>query len=106
MKVPQPAKITGRSSSITNAFIQAIIPTKPWSSDEEAEALLILGMKRPDTYTARIAEGKRPSGITYSRSCETRSLRVSSTRSVILSLLVAGAIIRKVVPIGMCGLGA
>lgn len=47
MKVPKTAKITGRSSSITNAFIQAILPTKAWSDQEESTALGILGMERP-----------------------------------------------------------
>lgn len=47
MKVPKTSKITSRSSSITNAFIQAILPTKVWTDKEEAEALLILGMERP-----------------------------------------------------------
>ena len=40
-------KITGRSSSMTNAFVQAILPTRRWSEAEEAEALGILGMVRP-----------------------------------------------------------
>ena len=47
MKVPKTLKITGRSSSMTNAFIQAILPTLRWSEAEEAEALSILGMARP-----------------------------------------------------------
>jgi hypothetical protein len=44
MKFRKPLKITSRTSSITNVFVQAIIPSKEPSLDEEAEALLILGM--------------------------------------------------------------
>jgi len=47
VKVPKTSKITSRSSSITNAFIQTILPTRSWSGVEEAEALGILGMARP-----------------------------------------------------------
>lgn len=39
--------VTGRSSSITNAFINAIIPVIDPTEDEELEALAVLGLK-PD----------------------------------------------------------
>ena len=42
--MPTPMKITGRSSSITNAFINSIVPTIEPTEDEVAEALSILGM--------------------------------------------------------------
>jgi hypothetical protein len=48
MKFRKPLKITSRTSSITNVFVQAIIPSKEPSLKEEAEALLILGMT-PET---------------------------------------------------------
>src|ERR1700686_3805297 len=44
MKLPRPLKITSRSSSITNSFVQAIVPTIDPSSEEIVEALRILGM--------------------------------------------------------------
>lgn len=47
VKKPKLAKITARSSSITNAFIQAIIPTKHWNDADEAEALAIFGQSQP-----------------------------------------------------------
>lgn len=43
-QMPTPMKITGRSSSITNAFVNAIIPVVPPTADEVKEALEILGM--------------------------------------------------------------
>jgi hypothetical protein len=44
MKQRPPLKITGRTSSITNSFVQAIIPTVAFSEDEQQEALAYLGM--------------------------------------------------------------
>ena len=41
-------KITGRSSSITNAFINSIIPTIPPTEDQVKKALLILEMTPED----------------------------------------------------------
>jgi hypothetical protein len=41
-------KITSRSSSITNSFVQAIIPSIEWTPEEEAEALDILGISKND----------------------------------------------------------
>lgn len=48
MKIPKLLKITSRTSSITNAFIQAIIPTIPWSEEEQQEALSKLSMSKSD----------------------------------------------------------
>ena len=42
-------KITGRSSSITNAFINSIIPVVPPSENQVKQALAILGMT-PETF--------------------------------------------------------
>lgn len=44
--LPSPGSIKGRSSSITAAFIQAIVPVVEPSDAEVDEALRILGMKR------------------------------------------------------------
>jgi hypothetical protein len=46
-QLPAPMSVTGRSSSITNAFINAIIPVIEPTEAEELEALHILGMN-PD----------------------------------------------------------
>lgn len=43
-RMPIPMKITGRSSSITNSFINAIIPIIEPTGDQVKEALNILGM--------------------------------------------------------------
>jgi len=48
-RMPTPVKITGRSSSITNAFINSIIPVVPPSAEEVKQALEILGMT-PETF--------------------------------------------------------
>jgi len=42
--MPKPMKITGRSSSITNAFINSIIPVIPPTEEQVKEALSVLGM--------------------------------------------------------------
>jgi hypothetical protein len=47
--MPTPMKITGRSSSITNAFINSIIPVVLPSAEEVKQALKILGMT-PETF--------------------------------------------------------
>jgi hypothetical protein len=47
--MPTPIKITGRSSSITNAFINSIIPVVPPSAELVRQALEILGMT-PETF--------------------------------------------------------
>ena len=43
-KMPKPVKITGRTSGITNAFVNGIIPVIVPTEDEIEEALSILGM--------------------------------------------------------------
>jgi hypothetical protein len=45
-KMPTALKITGRSSSITNVFVNAILPTIMPTESEVREALDILGMTR------------------------------------------------------------
>ena len=47
-QLPAPMSVTGRSSSITNAFINAIIPVIEPTEAEELEALQILGMSPGD----------------------------------------------------------
>ena len=46
--MPKPIKITGRSSSITNAFANSIIPTIQPTATEIEQALTILGMSPDD----------------------------------------------------------
>ncbi len=48
-RMPTPMKITGRSSSITNAFINSIIPVVPPSAEEVRLALELLRMT-PETF--------------------------------------------------------
>ncbi|HEX7762882.1 MAG TPA: hypothetical protein VF433_04640, partial [Cellvibrio sp.] len=43
-RMPTPMKITGRSSTITNSFINSIIPIIPPTNEQVKEALEILGM--------------------------------------------------------------
>ncbi len=43
-RMPTPMKITGRSSSITNAFINSVIPVVPPTSQQIQEALSLLEM--------------------------------------------------------------
>jgi len=47
-QMPTPGNIAGRSSSITNAFFNAIIPIVDPTEEEELEALQILGMDPTD----------------------------------------------------------
>ncbi len=47
-QMPSPGNIAGRSSSITNAFFNAVIPIDDPSEAEELEALQILGMDPAD----------------------------------------------------------
>lgn len=42
--MPKPVRITGRSSSITNSFVNGVIPVVPPTEQEVREALEILGM--------------------------------------------------------------
>lgn len=75
-RMPTPMKITGRSSSITNAFINSIIPVVPPTSDEVKQALEILGMTTENfqcAYCGSVAsewdhlrplvKGKKPTGF-------------------------------------------
>ena len=43
-RMPTPMKITGRSSSITNSFINSIIPVVQPTAEQVEEALSVLGM--------------------------------------------------------------
>lgn len=43
-RMPTPVKITGRSSSITNSFINSIIPVVSPTAEQVEEALAVLGM--------------------------------------------------------------
>jgi hypothetical protein len=75
-KMPRPVKITGRSSTITNSFVNSIIPVIPPSNEEIAEALRILGMEPDDVrcsycgdkatewdHLRPIVKNKRPTGF-------------------------------------------
>jgi hypothetical protein len=74
-RMPTPMKITGRSSSITNAFINSIIPVVPPTEEQVAEALQVLEMTDATFQCAYcgnqasewdhlrpLAKGKRPTG--------------------------------------------
>ena len=74
-KMPTPVKITGRTSTITNAFINGIIPVIEPSENEIDDALRTLGMTREticcaycgDVYTEwdhfrPLVVNKRPTG--------------------------------------------
>jgi len=76
MKFRRPLKITSRTSSITNSFVQAIIPTVKPTTAELEEALAILDMKLGQTscvycgvnatdwdHLRPLVKGKRPSGF-------------------------------------------
>jgi len=47
-QLPAPMTVTGRSSSLTNAFINAIIPVIEPTEDEQLEALRILSIDPTD----------------------------------------------------------
>lgn len=55
-QMPIAMSVTGRSSSITNAFINAIIPRIEPTEEEELEALRILGMTPSDIRCAYCAD--------------------------------------------------
>lgn len=55
-RMPTPMKITGRSSSITNAFINSIIPIVRPSAEEVRQALEVLGMT-PETFQCAYCGG-------------------------------------------------
>ena len=76
MKFRQPLKITSRTSSVTNAFVQSIIPSIKPSNAEISEALHILGMSADDyrcvycgapatewDHLRPLVEKKRPTGF-------------------------------------------
>jgi hypothetical protein len=78
MKYRKLLKITSRTSSITNSFVQAIIPSYPPSAEEAQEALKVLGMSEgelecvycgaaaTDTDHLRsLVRGKQPSGYLH-----------------------------------------
>jgi len=50
MKFRKPLKITSRTSSITNSFVQAVIPSIEPTFEEVDEALAVLGMTRDDVH--------------------------------------------------------
>jgi len=50
--MPRPVRITGRTSTITNSFVNGIIPVVMPSDAEVDEALSILGMNRNDVRCA------------------------------------------------------
>lgn len=55
-QLPTPMSVTGRSSSITNAFINAIIPVVVPTPEEELEALRILAIDPKDIRCAYCGE--------------------------------------------------
>lgn len=73
-QMPKPVKITGRTSSITNSFINGIIPVVVPTNEEVRTALSILGMTEDvrcaycgDTHTEwdhlrPLVVGKKPTG--------------------------------------------
>ena len=56
--LPSPGSIKGRSSSITAAFIQAIVPVVEPTDAEVDEALTILGMKRGECVCAYCGDAR------------------------------------------------
>lgn len=46
--MPRPVKITGRTSSITNAFVNGIVPCVPPNESDIVEAVEILGLSAQD----------------------------------------------------------
>ena len=76
MKFRRPLKITSRTSTITNAFVQSIMPSVEPSNEEVAEALAILGMTIDNLscvycgvsatdwdHLRPLVKGKRPTGF-------------------------------------------
>ncbi len=56
-KMPVPVKIKGRSSSITNAFVNGIIPTIEPTDEQIDEVLGVLGMNRDTICCAYCGDG-------------------------------------------------
>lgn len=74
-RMPTPVKIVGRTSTITNSFVNGIIPVFPPTEAESVEALQILGMSEDDVRCAYcgglatewdhlrpLVKGRRPTG--------------------------------------------
>ncbi len=74
-QMPKPVKITGRSSSITNSFINSIIPVVRPTEEQIQQALHILGMSAENVQCAYcggpptewdhlrpLVKGKKPTG--------------------------------------------
>ena len=74
-RMPTPMKITGRSSTITNAFVNSIIPVIYPTEDQVRESLQILGMDKDSIccsycgasftewdHLRPIVKGKQPTG--------------------------------------------
>lgn len=74
-RMPRPVKITGRTSTITNSFVNGIIPVRVPSEEEIQRALEVLGMDSDDVRCAYcgdlstewdllepIVSNKRPTG--------------------------------------------
>ena len=75
MKYRKPLKITQRTSSVTNSFVQAVIPWVQPTIEQRAEALAVLGMSEEKIRCAYcgglatdwdhlrpLVKGKRPTG--------------------------------------------
>jgi len=62
-QLPKVSTVSGRSSSITNAFINAILPVHKLADDEVLEALAILEMSADNIRCAYCGD-KNTSGIT------------------------------------------
>ncbi len=78
-RMPSVQTMVSRKSSITNAFVNAIIPVIPPSHDEIEEALRILGME-PNDVRCAIAETHPLNGIIYVRWCWDDGQRVMYQR--------------------------
>lgn len=74
-RMPTPVKITGRTSTITNSFVNGITPCKPPTEQELSEVLEILGLDADDLRCAYcgdratewdhlhpLVRGRRPTG--------------------------------------------
>lgn len=75
-RMPRPVSIAGRTSTVTNSFVNGIIPVVRSSREEVADALWVLGMSPDDVRCAYcggpatewdhlnpIVRGKRPTGF-------------------------------------------
>lgn len=73
--MPRPVKITGRTSTLTNAFVNGVVPCFPPSENDVLEALSVLGLDHADLKCAYCGDpytewdhlrpliaGKRPTG--------------------------------------------